>query len=131
MGGTCQTLTVEEILDINRQLILDHGGAGIGFLNRGSLEFALEEIHGSVFGTERCPTAFDKAATLGWRWIAKGHVFIDGNKRTGMVCALTFLEINGLEFDAPGEDVFSFAKSIAQGLATIQEFSDFLKRHTR
>lgn len=69
MGGAGQTLTVEEIRTVNRRLIEEHGGAGIGFVNQGSLEFALEEIQGTCFGRAICPTIFDKAATLGWRII--------------------------------------------------------------
>jgi death-on-curing protein len=129
MVSPCETLTVEEILDINRRLIEEHGGAGVGFQNRGSLEFALEEIHGSLFGKEMCPTIFDKASTLGWR-IIKDHVFLDGNKRTGMVCSLIFLDINGCEFDAPSDEMVAFAVKIAEGQAKIRDFASFLRKYS-
>jgi death-on-curing protein len=39
---------------------------------------------------------------------AKNHPFVDGNKRTGAVAALVFLELNGYDFDCP-EDNFAEA----------------------
>lgn len=82
MVGLVQTITADEILLMNRRLIEEHGGLGVGLLNPGTLEYALEEIQGSLFGAPRCPTLHDKAAALGWR-IIRGHIFVDGNKRTG------------------------------------------------
>lgn len=38
---------------------------------------------------------FEIAAWFGIA-IAKGHVFVDGNKRTGLAVMLTFLEIQGV-----------------------------------
>lgn len=38
------------------------------------------------------------AATYAWG-IARNHPFVDGNKRTAFVTALTFLEMNGKPID--------------------------------
>jgi death on curing protein len=37
--------------------------------------------------------------------ISKGHVFLDGNKRTAMTCMLTFLDINGYRLDSLGGNI--------------------------
>ena len=129
MGTACQTLTVIEILEMNRLLIERHGGGGVGFLNRGSLEFALEEIHGFIFDKELFPTIFDKAACLGWR-IISGHVFIDGNKRTAMMTTLAFLELNGITCELPVAAIIDIACDIANGKLTIEGFSLALEQYS-
>jgi len=39
--------------------------------------------------------------------IIKNHAFVDGNKRTGFVAAVLFLEFNGFEVIATEEDATS------------------------
>jgi len=86
MGRTFETLTVSEIVEINRRMIQSFGGVFFegdrNLANSGSLEFVLAEIQGPLFDTELHPSIIEKAAAIGWRIIA-GHVFHDGNKRTG------------------------------------------------
>ena len=43
--------------------------------------------------------------------IAKGHAFLDGNKRTAYVTALYFLGINGIHIPRP-EDVLVLATAV-------------------
>lgn len=66
----------------------------------------------AVFGKELYPTIFDKAAAYA-RTIITEHPFLDGNKRTGMMSAFTFLEINGYRMTATDDDVFDYALVIA------------------
>jgi death-on-curing protein len=87
MDRTFETLTVAEIVEINRRMIESFGGIFFSgdrnLANPGSLEHALEEIQTTLFDQELYPTLFEKAAVIGWRIIA-GYIFHDGNKRTGM-----------------------------------------------
>lgn len=47
--------------------------------------------------------------------ITKGHPFRDGDKRTAVLAASTFLHLNGLELDLSNEDeVFDLITSIAK-----------------
>lgn len=91
-------LTEDEILEINRRMILEFGGVYFegdrNLANAGSLRYVLEAIQGSIFDRDPYPTVFDKAAALAWE-IIKAHVFHDGNKRTGMEACRLFLELNG------------------------------------
>jgi death on curing protein len=127
MVGPGQTITAAEIALMNRRLIEEHGGLGVGFMNPGSLDFALEEIQGSCFGVDRCPTAFDKAATLGWR-IIRGHIFIDGNKRTGIMAAMALLLLNGVDVSASQDQWAAIALMIARGECSVEEFAHFLRQ---
>ena len=38
--------------------------------------------------------------------IAENQPFVDGNKRTGLNCALTFLKLNGILIKCPGNELF-------------------------
>ena len=93
MARTRQTLRVtlssETIVEINRRQIEKFGGGwhptSDNFQNPGTLIHVLEEIRGSLFGKDLYPSIPEKAAILSYRIMA-GHVFFDGNKRTGIVC---------------------------------------------
>lgn len=80
--------------------------------NLGFIEF----IHSnSIFGEQIYPSVFHQAAAYMFS-IIKNHVFNDGNKRTGLLSAITFLEWNGILFSPLDEDaVFEFVISIAEG----------------
>jgi len=56
MVGTGKTLTAADVIEINRRMIAHFGGiffAGDDNLaNRGSLEYALTEIHGALYEQE-------------------------------------------------------------------------------
>ena len=43
-------------------------------------------------------------ATVNTAEIVRNHPFIDGNKRTGFVVGILFLELNGYRFTASEED---------------------------
>lgn len=94
METPCRRLTPAEVVTMNERLVAQHGGSGIEVLNPGSLEHLLEQIQGSIFGHDPFPSLLDKAAHILHR-IARGHIFLDGNKRTAVMACLTFLQMNG------------------------------------
>jgi len=110
-------LTISDICEINREWIERYGGRYVALdnnlCNRSSLEYVLSAIQYPIFGIERYPSLVEKAAALAW-WIIEGHVFNDGNKRTGMQAAIEFVEIND------GVHLFTYEAiiSIALGIAT-------------
>lgn len=125
MVGTGKTLTVADIVEINRRMIAHFGGIFFegddNLANRGSLEYLLAEIHGSLYGQELYPDLFQKAGLIAWRIIV-GHIFHDGNKRTGMESCRLFLELNGYILTMDMEIV-----DIALRIATHDiEFDDFV-----
>jgi death-on-curing protein len=92
--------------------------------NPGSLEYVLEAIQGSLFGHDLFPTILEKAAAIGFRTI-EGHVFHDGNKRTGMEACRLFLELNGYEMRIDRE-VIEFAIKAASNQIVFEEFVQWL-----
>ena len=132
MVGTGKTLTVADIVEINRRMIVKFGGVFFegdhNLAQPGSLDHLLAEIHGSLFGQELYPDVFQKAGLISWRVIL-GHIFHDGNKRTGMEACRLFLELNGyrLLMDMAIVDV---ALKIATHEIQFDEYVDWLKART-
>ena len=65
--------------------------------------------------------------------IVRNHPFVDGNKRTGFVIGLLFLELNGYRFGASEEDAAQAVLALASGdleeagyAAFLREFSTVL-----
>ncbi len=71
-------LTLNEILDLHRQIIGQSGGSK-GILNLAGLEAALAQPRMTFSGSDLYPTVADKASALGYSLI-QNHPFIDGNK---------------------------------------------------
>ena len=61
--------------------------------------------------------------------IVQNHPFLDGNKRTGLIAALTFLDLNGIEIDAPGGSLYDLAIAVATGQADKTDIAEFLRSH--
>jgi death-on-curing protein len=47
--------------------------------------------------------------------IARNHPFVDGNKRAALLALVTFLDINGIEFDAPESEAAAMILGLAAG----------------
>ena len=85
-------LNVEDIIDYHTDIINEFGGAH-GIRDMGLLISAVEMPKATMFGEDLHVTIFDKAAAYPYH-IVCNHPFIDGNKRSGIVAALTFLASN-------------------------------------
>ena len=94
--------------------------------NRGSLEYVLDEIHSSLFEQELYPDVFQKAGLIAWRIII-GHIFHDGNKRTGMEAGRLFLELNGYRLKMDME-IVDVAVRIATHEISFEEFVEWLRK---
>ena len=128
MGRSRQTLSASEIAEMNRRAIARFGGdytpVNDNLRSPGSLEAMLEECQGSLFGWERYPSVIDKAAMIGWR-IIKGHLFHDGNKRTGYQACRIMLQLHG--YDLPfTEAVEALLLAIADSDVSLDDFTAWL-----
>nr|WP_240376877.1 type II toxin-antitoxin system death-on-curing family toxin [Bacillus piscicola] len=65
------------------------------------------------FGTEQFPTVLEKACCY-VRSIVAGHIFHNGNKRTGLTVLETFLNINGWELTMEEETAEDFTVHVAK-----------------
>lgn len=72
------------------------------------------------------PSLFDLAASYVFG-IIKNPPFVDGNKRTGFVVAVTFLEINGIRFNAGEVDAALQTMALAAGEISEAAYSNWLQ----
>jgi death-on-curing protein len=86
-------LILEDVAAINADLV----GPG-GLRDAGLLLSACERPKAGVYGQEAYTGTWEKAAAL-LQSLACNHAFMDGNKRTALLSALTFLRANGHQFD--------------------------------
>ena len=132
MDGTFETLTVSDIVEINRRMTQKFGGLFVehnnNLLNLGALEHVLSEIDAYLFDEELYPDIFLKAGLIAWR-INIGHVFYDGNKRTSMEACRLFLELNNYKMIIDSETV-DMAVKIARNEIGFDEFIDWLRNKT-
>ena len=123
-------LTFQEIVALNRQVVLQDGGfrEGAGrLLNANSLWYTVDIVRAELNGKELYPALTDKAAKYALQ-IITGHVFLDGNKRTGTACALWFLRLNGCELSLSitTDEIVGLAMGIATGTLDIDNTSAWL-----
>lgn len=123
-------LELDDIELIHMQII-DASGGSQGIRDRGRIESALAAMQQEVFGQELYPTIFEKAAVL-LRGIIADHAFVDGNKRTGVMSALIFLNLNGCDTsELQDKDLEDFAVRVAVEHLDLPAVAAWLKAHSR
>ena len=109
---------------INSLVMTRTGGARFSNTNLrpGQTLGFVERIHvNEIFGVPIYPTLYHQAAAYMY-YIIKNHVFHDGNKRTGLATAITFLQWNHVQLHPLAEDpVFDFVVDVAAGTAPPEE----------
>ena len=119
--------TPDEVILVHDNFALLTGGAP-GLLK-------VDDLHGAV-GRPQQAALYDETADLVkiaayyWHGISISHGFVDGNKRTGFLTAVGFLNSNGIaieiEENLPGEMVDAWMDN---GEFEIPLLEDFLRRH--
>ena len=112
-----------EALILHDRLLGLHGGAS-SVRDAGLLKSALArpQQH-AAYADPLDPVHLAAVYTAG---IVKNHPFIDGNKRTGFVLGVLFLELNGYRFTAAQEDAANAVLALAAGQMDEQGYASFL-----
>lgn len=106
-------LTIAEILEVAE----GHVGP-YHLLDEDRLHYVIDAVSGKFGDTELYPTLFQKAAVYAHH-IITGHIFLDGNKRTALNCAIMFLEFNGCTLRLDIDDsIIDLGFKIADGTIT-------------
>jgi len=105
-------ITEQDAVAIHERLVSLHGGAS-GIRDRNLLKSALARPL-NFFAYDQQPDISLLAATY-TGGILQNHPFVDGNKRTGFVIGVLFLELNGYRFTASEEDSTQAVFSLAEG----------------
>lgn len=121
-------LTLEQVLQLH-VIAIRHSGGTEGIRDLGRIESVIAAQRQAVFGEELYVTVYEKAAAI-VRGIIADHPFIDGNKRTGMLAALTFLRVNNYSFTAKTGELEDFAVKIATEKLDVKVIAAWFKRHS-
>ena len=73
------------------------------------------------------PDVFDLAAAYAFG-IAKAHAFVDGNKRTAFVAAVTFLHLNGQAFRPDPAEGVRMMEDLAASQIDETAFAEWLRQ---
>jgi death-on-curing protein len=116
-----------DALALHDRLLALHGGAS-GLRDQGLLQSALARPH-QHHAYAGSSDVVDLAAiyTAG---IVHNHPFVDGNKRTGFVIGVLFLELNGYRFTASEEDAAQAVLAVAAGHLDEAGYSAFLRANS-
>lgn len=122
-------LTLDEVLGIHADQMRRYGGSP-GLRDLGLLQSALGMPETTFEGEFLHGTLFEKAAAYLFH-IARNHPFVDGNKRTALMCALVFLGLNGRRLEADPKALYELVDGVATGSVDKAEVAVFLRRNAR
>ena len=124
-----EPLWIEErdTLVLHDRLLALHGGAA-GLRDDALLKSALARPQ-QIYAYADSPDLIDLAAayTVG---IVRNHPFIDGNKRTGFVVGILFLELNGYRFSANEADAAQAVLALAASTLDEASYAAFLRANS-
>jgi death-on-curing protein len=125
-----ELLWIEErdAVAIHDRLLALHGG-GVGVRDRGLLQSALGRTQQHNANSE-IPDVVQMAA-LYTAGMVRNHLFIDGNKRTGFVLGVLFLELHGFEFNASEEDATQAVMELAAGTLDEAGYTAWLRQNAK
>lgn len=117
-----------DALAIHDQLLVLDGGAP-GVRDQGLLESALarpRQIH--AYADHPDLVDISAAYTAG---IVRNHPFVDGNKRTGFILDVLFLELNGYRFTATEEAAAQAVLGLAAGTLKEAVFGAWVRANVK
>jgi death-on-curing protein len=115
-----------DALALHDRLLALHGGA-VGLRDDALLKSALARPQ-QHFAYAESPDIVDMAAAY-TGGIVRNHPFVDGNKRTGFVVGVLFLELNGYRFTASEEEAAQMVLELASGNLDEAGYIAFLRAH--
>lgn len=118
-------VTAEQVANVNRSI------TGSELLSDpGLLASAVMRPQATAFGEDAYPTLWLKVGAL-FHSVCSNHAFVDGNKRTAVVAAITMLNLNGYELRADQGDVVHVAVDAAEKRIDVEKIAEFFEQHSR
>ncbi len=94
--------------------------------DRGLLESAVAQPQ-ATFGGELVHDGPYAMAGAYLFHIVSNHPFVDGNKRTGVLAAMVFLDLNGVTIEDPGGELYALTLAVAAGQSGKAELTTRLR----
>lgn len=120
-------IELETVLNIHN-LIIESTGGSYGLRDKNILESALHSPLATFDGKDLYPNIVKKVAILLLK-ITINHPFVDGNKRTAFVTALTILASNGYEFNCRQEEIVRFMMEVAKSKSSYEQICQWLMNY--
>ena len=127
-NSTSKTIKYLNITDLC-QIDIEHlqnsshsNSFGVNIHNLNSLKYLIEIVQDN----DCFPNLYEKAAVYGFNIITR-HIFVDGNKRTGMTATLWFLALNNVHIILSDDDIIDNALALATHKMNLDEFVYSLK----
>jgi death-on-curing protein len=117
-----------DVLAIHGRILALHGGAP-GLRDQGLLKSALARPQQHL-AYAHSPNVISMAS-LYTAGIVRNHPFIDGNKRTGFVVGVLFLELNGFKFTADEEGATQAVLGLAAGTIEEDAYASWLQANSQ
>lgn len=121
--------SVEDVVTVHDDIVVEYPDTPAGVRNRGDIEFALNYIEEGSFGSAP-ETIHEKAYHL-LRLLVANHPFVDANKRTALNVTVVFYFLNGYRFEYDDE-VRTILKRFGTDEAAVDEADtiNYLRSHT-
>lgn len=119
-------LLEETVIAIHQRQISEHGGSE-GLRDEGLLASVLARPQNVLAYAQPPPDLAVLAAAYAYG-IARNHPFVDGNKRTALVAARTFLLLNGVNLEANQDEKYLTFLQLAQGTLTEEQLADWIRK---
>jgi death-on-curing protein len=119
-------LSVEDVLELHAMQLARYGG-GAGVRQSGLLESAVAQPQASFDGEFVHGDIFAMAAAYLFH-LVQNHPFVDGNKRTGLLASLVFLDLNGITVEHDSPVLYELTMGVASGRISKDEVAKALRR---
>jgi death-on-curing protein len=129
MSGDSVFLTVDQVIEIHRRGIEEHGGSG-ELRDRGLLESAVA-MPAAQFGGQFLHDGLPAMAAAYLFHLCKNHPFVDGNKRVAVTVAEVFIELNEHRLVATDKQLESLTLGVADSSISKLEATQFFKSHVK
>ena len=122
---TPRFLTLDSVLEFHAEQLTRFGGSS-GIRDHGLLESAVAQPE-ATFAVEILHHDLHAMAAAYLFHIVQNHPFVDGNKRTGYISAMAFLEANGIETHLTME-LYDITIAVASGKMSKDQLAAELRR---
>lgn len=122
-------LMMEAVMDIHRKQLEVFGGQD-GFLDRGVVESAIAQPRQTMFGEYLHQDIAHMAAAYLFH-LATTQGFLDGNKRTALVCAETFLKLNGYTVDVSNTEMYELTLRVANNQTDKEQLAQWIRERMK
>ena len=118
-------LELDDVLQIHVDQISRYGGT-TEIRSPDLLESAIEQPRSTFAGSFLHEFPFEMAAAY-LSHLVMNHPFVDGNKRTGTVAALVFLDWNGIAFEARSGELSDLTLAVTSSTIGKREVAEFFQ----